>query len=83
MIGQGAEWFGTQRSRRVQPVGVVQVEGHQGHPSVDAAQAVDGYFLDEELIYDGNVFFFRLAVISAHFIKTFLPNGPRYLHCQK
>jgi hypothetical protein len=44
-------------------------------PSVDAAQAVDRYLLDEQLVYDGDVFGFLVAVISTHFIKTFLPNG--------
>ena len=48
-------------------------------PSVDAAHAVDGYLLDEELIDDGDVFFFPLRDINTHFIKTFLPNGPQYL----
>ena len=50
-------------------------------PSVDAAQAVDRYLLDEQLVYDGDVFGFLVAVISTHFIKTFLPNEHRYLCC--
>jgi hypothetical protein len=50
------------------------------HPSVDAAQAVDGYLLDDQLIYDGDVLLFPLGDINTHFIKTFLLNGPQYLH---
>ena len=79
MIGQGTERLRAQRSRRAQPVGAVQVEGHWAHPSVDAAQAVDGYLLDEQLIGDSDVFLFPVAVISTHFIKTFLPNEHRHL----
>jgi hypothetical protein len=51
------------------------------HPLVDAAQAVDGYLLDEQLIFNGDVFFFPVTDISSHFIKTLLPNGHQYLCC--
>ena len=45
------------------------------------AFAVDVYRLRmEQLIDDGDIFLFPVAVISTHFIKTFLPNGHRYLH---
>jgi hypothetical protein len=41
-------------------------------PSVDAAHAVDGYLLDEQLGHFGNFFLFRVRAIVGHFIKTFL-----------
>ena len=81
VIDHGTERLGTQASRRVQPVGAVQVEGHHTHPSVDAAHAVDGYLLDEQLIYDGDVLIFPVAGIITHFIKPFLANEHKYLCC--
>ena len=41
------------------------------YPSVDAAHAVDGYLLDEELIHVDNVFLLPFSGVDTHFIKTF------------
>ena len=46
--------------------------GKDAAPSVDAAHAVDGYLLDEELIHVDNVFLWPFSGVDSHFLKTFL-----------
>ena len=48
------------------------VAGKDAAPSVDAAHAVDGYLLDEELIHVDNVFLLPFSGVDSHFLKTFL-----------